>query len=131
MQQFYNWFASLAEEGRKEEEEKYWWVFFCSSYLLTSIHSLQVARVTNYQLCAHELLSEIKTTLRFLDDLETEYQVVSTKTGELHRACEALVQEKVRGDLPIFLLLISSRINWSPLWMHSVANSLTLMNLIE
>lgn len=61
--------------------------------------SLQVARVTNYQICTQELLSEIKATLRFLDALESEYKVVSTKTGELHRACEALVQEKVRLEL--------------------------------
>jgi hypothetical protein len=44
------------------------------------------------------LLNELEQSLRSLLDLENQYHTVSTKTGELHQACEALLQEQVRYD---------------------------------
>lgn len=41
------------------------------------------------------MMREIQDGLNYLQDLEDKYHLVSKKTGELHQACEFLVQQQV------------------------------------
>lgn len=56
------------------------------------------------------MMAELETALAHLRDLQKAYQIVATKTGELHSACESISLEQVRCCLsptphPLFFSL--------------------------
>lgn len=77
MQQFYTWFEQIGEESLEEEKYK------------SRIEVLQIYR----DYCQH-ILNEVGFAVESLDQLENKYNLVKKKTGELHEACELLVQEQ-------------------------------------
>ena len=69
------------------------------------------------------LYTEVLSALRYLDDLNSQYVNVSTKTNALHDACEHLLSEQV-GDQSH--LIVFSRIDpsWSgPIELFLVPSS--------
>jgi len=77
MQQFYEWFEELGEED--VEEEKF---------------NERIETLKSYRDYCNKILDEIESAWNYLQDLENKYNLVAKKTGELHQACEALVQEQ-------------------------------------
>ncbi len=63
--------------------------------------SCQLERTKTFCDTTSSILGEIDTAISFLDDLETKFQQVSTKTNELSKECEVLVKKQVRILLSI------------------------------
>mmetsp|Transcript_40675 Transcript_40675/g.66006 ORF Transcript_40675/g.66006 Transcript_40675/m.66006 type:complete len:805 (+) Transcript_40675:61-2475(+) len=81
VQQFYSWFSEIEEKVESEKEDKY------RSYMDTLL---------DYSSCCDRLMAELENALNFLNELESDYALVSTKTTALHDACESLVRDKNR-----------------------------------
>jgi hypothetical protein len=77
MQQFYTWFEHLGEDTVTEEKYS------------STIETLKI-----YKDYSSRILSEIDEALRYLENLENNYNLVSKKTSELHDACEVLVHQQ-------------------------------------
>lgn len=104
MQQFYQWFEELGEED--VEEAKY----RCDDFLGYSNYvSDRIETLKAYRDYCDLILKEIDETTNFLQQLEDKYNLVAKKTGELHQACELLVQEQVMSS---FSMHLRNRINW-------------------
>ena len=52
-------------------------------------------RLETYETFCDELLGEIDISLESLTNMENQYYLVSTKTGQLYQACEELLQQQV------------------------------------
>eukprot|EP01127_Copromyxa_protea_P014291 TRINITY_DN3957_c0_g2_i1.p1 TRINITY_DN3957_c0_g2~~TRINITY_DN3957_c0_g2_i1.p1 ORF type:complete len:895 (+),score=176.94 TRINITY_DN3957_c0_g2_i1:131-2686(+) len=83
LQQFYKWFGSL-EQGDCGENEAY------RSYLEQLRHHISNCK---------DLSQDIAQIEKYLQEIETQYHVVSKKTDELHHACEGLVLEEKRMNM--------------------------------
>ncbi|XP_041353506.1 conserved oligomeric Golgi complex subunit 3-like isoform X2 [Gigantopelta aegis] len=94
-QQFFSWFSELEDALERDEESQY------RDYI--------------EELCGHRdqckgLYTEVLSALRYLDDLNSQYVNVSTKTNALHDACEHLLSEQTK--LMNIAESISSRLSY-------------------
>lgn len=85
MQEFYHWFSTMADHGRAEGSGRY---------------TAHLSRMADYRGLLGAIEQEVDGALSSLETLEHEYGIVASKTGALHEACEALVQQQ--GQLQRF-----------------------------
>lgn len=61
-----------------------------------------------YKSYCDSILHEIDGEFAYLKELEDKYDLVAKKTGELHQACEKLVQEQVGTDLGCLTIIATT-----------------------
>lgn len=75
MHQFYDWFATVEEQGKAEEDKKYRCDHIITPHFLILLHSGYTSQVAAYRDCCNELLRSIDAALDSLRDLENDYAV--------------------------------------------------------
>ena len=111
--EFYTWFEDIENIQQVSQLNKY--------------KSYQTQLETMKQVC-EQVWAELGYGIQYLNNLEKEYIVVSTKTGELHKSCQELGNEQVQ--LEVLLTTLNHKLDYFNQYHQLLSNLHTLKSTL-